>query len=343
VRSSENPSTLAFLGSEVLRKLFFFCSRRSSRASLGRFDVALRRRIGNDQRSECGVENGEAKGLDPEQHDLGSIGTAVKTSEIDTSGAEAYEVSLVPGLMAPWAEVTVSNAQIREGASVLDVACGTGVAARYAARRSGCGGRVVGVDTDQGMLEVARAVSMKEGLSIAYQHGSAAELPFKSESFDAVLCLQGLQYFPDRLRAMSELRRVLRTGAPLVIVTWTEIEHCKGHWALVSALEHRGIDAAAARKPFSLSGAIELQSLAQEAGFLHASTRSEQRLSCFQSAESFVEAMLRGAPSTRQALEKVPAEDWPSFLAEVEAALAQWHGSQGLEFPTMSNVLEARR
>jgi SAM-dependent methyltransferase len=266
-----------------------------------------------------------------------------KTSDFDTSAAEAYEAFLVPGLMTPWAEVTVSSAQIREGASVLDVACGTGIAARYAARRSGIHGRVVGVDTDSGMLEVAKSVSIKEGLSIEYEYGSVSQLPFESESFDAVLCLQGLQYFPDRLQALSELRRVLRTGSTLVVVTWSEIQTCKGHWAMVSALERRGIDAAAARKPFCLPSALEMQSLAEKAGFTQVSTRSEQRLSCLGSATGFVEAMRQGAPSTKQALERVPPEDWPSFLAEVELALAQWHSGSRLEFPMSSNVLVARR
>ena len=264
-------------------------------------------------------------------------------TELDTSAAEAYEASLVPGLMAPWAELIVSSAQIRAGASVLDVACGTGIAARYAARRSGPHGRVVGVDVDQGMLSVARAVSKQEGLSIEYEYASASELPFETESFDAVLCLQGFQYFPNRLQAMSELRRVLRTGSPLLIVTWSAIENCKGQCAMVSALERRGIDAAAARKPFSLSAASEMQSLAEDAGFTKVSTRSEQRLGRFQSATSFVEAMLQGAPSTRQALEKVPAEDWPSFLTEMETVLARWNTGSRLEFPVECNVVEAHR
>jgi SAM-dependent methyltransferase len=264
-------------------------------------------------------------------------------AEQNTSAAEAYEASLVPGLMAPWAELIVSSAQFHERASVLDVACGTGIAARYAARRSGPHGRVVGVDVDQGMLSVARAVSKQESLSIEYEYGSASKLPFETESFDAVLCLQGFQYFPNRSQAMSELRRVLRTGSPLVIVTWSEIQRCKGQCAMVTALERRGIDAAAARKPFSLSGASEMQSIAEEAGFTRIATRSEQRLACFQSATSFVEAMLQGAPSTRQALEKVPAEDWPSFLVEVETMLARWNTGSRLAFPVECNVVEVHR
>lgn len=59
------------------------------------------------------------------------------------------------------------------------------------------------------MLAVAQEVSRREGLTIDYRCASAGELPFESGSFDAALCLQGLQYLPDPLQALGELRRVL--------------------------------------------------------------------------------------------------------------------------------------
>lgn len=265
-----------------------------------------------------------------------------QTSEADTSAAQAYEAFLVPGMMAPWAKESVACARIENGMTVLDVACGTGTAARHAARRC-VQGRVVGVDLDRGMLSVANAVSLKERLPIQYLYGSACELPFESETFDAVLCLQGLQYFPDRCRAMTEMCRVLRPGAPLIAMTWSEMDNCKGYLAMVSALERRHIDATAMRKPFSLSDSAELYSLAAEAGFRNFAVRTKQHTACFRSAAAFVDAMLQGAPSSRCALEQVPSEDWPGFIADVADMLAQWDGGVGLEFPMESHVLEARR
>jgi ubiquinone/menaquinone biosynthesis C-methylase UbiE len=267
----------------------------------------------------------------------------VQATEVDTSAADAYETSLVPGLIAPWAELIVSEAKITEGMSVLDVGCGTGIVARHAARRSGSVGRVVGMDIDHGMLGAAKSVSIKEGLSIDYQYGSACELPFDSGAFDAVLCLQGLQYFPDPMRALREFRRVLKSRSVLAIVTWSELESCKGWWALVSALERRGIDASAARKPFALSSADEIRSLYARAGFEDISVHSEQRVSNFRSANHFVAAMLQGAPSTRLALGQVPKGEWPDFISEVDDLLAPWQTASGLAFPTQCNVLKARR
>jgi SAM-dependent methyltransferase len=263
--------------------------------------------------------------------------------EIDTSAAEAYETYLVPGMMAPWAELVVSDARVGEGMQVLDVACGTGVAARQAARCVGSSGKAFGIDIDHGMLTVARVVSLREQLSIKYENASACGLPFESESFDAAFCLQGLQYFSDPLKTLSELRRVLRANAVLASASWSEIDNCKGHWAIVSALERRDIDAAAVRKPFAAAVATDLHSLALEAGFRDVSIRTEMREGKFRSAAAFVEAMLQGSTSSRYALEKVPSDDWSDFLSEVEDALAPWSSATGIAFPMESNVIVAYR
>jgi SAM-dependent methyltransferase len=192
------------------------------------------------------------------------------------------------------------------------------------------------------MLSVANSTAVKEGLPVEYGYASACDLPFKSESFDAVLCLQGLQYFPSPSKALHEIRRVLRSNALFVSVTWSEIQNCKGYWAMVSALERRQIEASAARKPFALADGIELKLLATQAGFKDVSLRTEQRLGRFRSTSVFLDAMLQAAPSSRLALEKVPAQDWSNFQAEVEDMLRPWRTGAGIEFPMACNVLVAQ-
>jgi len=55
---------------------------------------------------------------------------------------------------------------------------------------------------------------------IEYVEASAAELPFQDGRFDAVLCQQGLQFFPERAAAVREMRRVLRRGGVAGIAVW---------------------------------------------------------------------------------------------------------------------------
>jgi 2-polyprenyl-3-methyl-5-hydroxy-6-metoxy-1,4-benzoquinol methylase len=70
---------------------------------------------------------------------------------------ENYERHLVPSIFAPWADDLVEMAALRPGQRVLDIACGTGVVARTAARRLGSGGNVTGLDLSAPMLAVARS------------------------------------------------------------------------------------------------------------------------------------------------------------------------------------------
>jgi ubiquinone/menaquinone biosynthesis C-methylase UbiE len=113
--------------------------------------------------------------------------------QLEGSAAELYQRYLVPGITSKWAEDLVHRAQLRSGEEVLDVACGTGVVARLAAKKMGSG-HVTGLDLNAGMLAVARDVS-GDGPLVNWMEGSALDLPFPSGHFDAVLCQLGLQFF----------------------------------------------------------------------------------------------------------------------------------------------------
>src|SRR6266480_1610250 len=127
------------------------------------------------------------------------------------SAPEVYADHLVPAIFGPWVPVVLDSAQLREGQSVLDVACGTGAVAAGAAARVGATGAVTGVDNNPGMLAVASARSRHE---VRWQEADAQMLPFPDRSFDRVICQLGLQYFPDRLAAVREMHRVLHPGGP---------------------------------------------------------------------------------------------------------------------------------
>ncbi len=63
---------------------------------------------------------------------------------------------MVPAIFRPWAEFVVGLAAPKPGEHVLDVACGTGIGARIAAEMVAPNGKVVGLDIDPGMVEIAR-------------------------------------------------------------------------------------------------------------------------------------------------------------------------------------------
>jgi|SRR5829696_2505493 ubiquinone/menaquinone biosynthesis C-methylase UbiE len=189
--------------------------------------------------------------------------------QLEESSAEAYERYLVPLLFAPGAEYLIELAGPEPGERVLDVACGTGIVARHAAQRVGTGGTVVGLDLNEGMLEVARKASSDVRPAIEWQHGDATDMPLPDGAFDVVFCQQALQFFPDRLAALREMHRVLAPNGRLALSVLRSTEHNPGYRLLAEALQrHVGPDAGSMmRSPFSSLSADELRELITGAGF----------------------------------------------------------------------------
>src|SRR5262249_25147416 len=140
--------------------------------------------------------------------------------QIEGNAAELFERYIVPAITALWAADLVQRAAPRPGNRVLDVACGTGVVARLAAKTMGAG-HVVGLDINAAMLAVAR--SQAAGSPIEWHEASVLQMPFADRSFDLVLCQLGLQFFPDRPRALREMQRVLVPDGRLALSVFTAI------------------------------------------------------------------------------------------------------------------------
>lgn len=100
---------------------------------------------------------------------------------------------------------------------VLDVATGTGRLPRALLRQPGFDGRVIGVDLSRGMLEeaVRRTAQFSDRLTFIYQ--GASHLPFQDDVFDAVTCIEALEFVPDPFQVLEELVRVLRPGGALLV------------------------------------------------------------------------------------------------------------------------------
>ena len=134
-----------------------------------------------------------------------------------TRASAAYERVMVPAVFGPWAKELLDIAVLAPGMRVLDVACGTGIVARLAAPQIGPTGRVVGLDTNEATLGVARAQPQPTGAHAEWRQGDATKLPFPDAEFDTVLCQHGLQYVPDWTAALREMKRVLASGGRLAL------------------------------------------------------------------------------------------------------------------------------
>jgi ubiquinone/menaquinone biosynthesis C-methylase UbiE len=200
-------------------------------------------------------------------------------SSIFTSDAipDEYERHLVPVVFEPWAEVLLDAVVIAPASRVLDIASGTGVVARAAAFRAGGDGRVVASDVSEPMLARSAAVGTSEGAApIEYCNASADALPFEDACFDVALCQQGMQFFPAREAAASEMRRVLRPGGVAGIAVWAT-----GHPLQPFGVYGEELAATGADPPFPNAfdtesftmGLDTVRALLEEAGFASVDAR----------------------------------------------------------------------
>ncbi len=270
----------------------------------------------------------------------GEAGLPEKKQGIDTGAAEAYETHLVSKVFGPWARRALEIAAPGPGEAVLDVACGTGIGARLAAPKVRPGGRVVGIDSDPGMIAVAQRLAVALKPAIEWHCRSALEMPFAAGEFDMCLCLQGPQFFPDPAQGLGEIRRVLKPAGRLVATLWCAIEHNKGHYAIAQALERQGV--APALKPFSLGEAEAVRVLFSKCGFQITDLRREDMFAKFPSAAAFIQGVAAGAPATRHAIAKLAAHHRQAFVEDVRRILEPYHGGGGLRLPTSAHIVVAR-
>ena len=112
----------------------------------------------------------------------------------------------------------VEAAQVSEGDTVLDLACGSGNATIPAAK---AGAETTGLDLTPELLEAGRANAADAGVEIDWVEGDAEQLPFENASFDAVLSVFGCMFAPDHAKTASEIARVLEPGGRIAICAWT--------------------------------------------------------------------------------------------------------------------------
>lgn len=127
--------------------------------------------------------------------------------------------------------------ELQPGQRILDIATGTGLAARAAVEVAEHT-TVVGIDVSRRMLEVARRKSHPR--RCRFIQADAQRLPFRTAVFDALVCVAAVPYISDLSAALTEWCRVGRSGAALVFTT-PAADGIATHWLLGEAAEAHGL------------------------------------------------------------------------------------------------------
>jgi SAM-dependent methyltransferase len=146
-----------------------------------------------------------------------------------------YETYLVPLIFEPYAADLVVRLRARRLSRVLEIAAGTGIVTRAMALALPDSCAIVATDLNQAMLDQASAVGTKR--AVEWRQADAMRLPFDDATFDAVVCQFGVMFFPEKPKAFSEARRVLKPGGVFLFNVWDRIESNEFADTVTTALE----------------------------------------------------------------------------------------------------------
>jgi ubiquinone/menaquinone biosynthesis C-methylase UbiE len=137
-----------------------------------------------------------------------------------------YNDYMVPLIFEPYAADLANRLALRCAsrplARVLEIAAGTGVVTRKLAAALPENISIVATDLNQAMLDLASSIGTAR--AVEWRQADAMQPPFDDAVFDAVVCQFGVMFFPDKAKAFSEARRVLKPGGVLLFNAWDRIE-----------------------------------------------------------------------------------------------------------------------
>lgn len=227
------------------------------------------------------------------------------TETLYVEGATGYD-KMFARVTEAFIPVLLDAALISAEQSVLDVATGTGAAARAARDRTGSKGQVTAGDISATMLDVARR--NPENVGITFDQFDGQGLPHPDNQFDRVICQLGLAFFDDPGRGLAEFRRVLKTGGRAAVIVNSTPERSLFTRIATVIGQYVPERAEQLNRYASIRTIERLRDLFTEAGFRDVQVGAAIRSFSFASFDDYFAGTEAGAGISGQAYVKLPAE-----------------------------------
>lgn len=130
----------------------------------------------------------------------------------------AYQARLET-MMAVFGQAALEAAAPISGERVLDVGCGAGASSLDLATRVGSGGRVLGLDISEPLIERARSLAPQD-MSVVFRVTDASRAELPDGAFDILFSRFGVMFFDDPTGAFAHMRRALKPGGRVAFVCW---------------------------------------------------------------------------------------------------------------------------
>ncbi len=264
------------------------------------------------------------------------MSTAQKAS---SAPALAYEKMYVPAFFTPLANALLDRIAPSGNDRILDVACGTGIVGRLIRERVGAPKRLAGIDINPAMIEVARELAPQ----VEYECGDATELAFGAADFDVVLCQHGLMFFPDRAKALRQMRRVVAGGGRIGVSTWRSLAENPVSEAFTNA-GRRHVDGPL-DLPFSMGDEKQLAAMLEAAGFVDVRVETVAFEARFPDAATFLKMNVMAVGAVLPQFATMTDGERAAFTSAIEsdaaAVVTRYRDGDGLRFPVSANLATA--
>jgi ubiquinone/menaquinone biosynthesis C-methylase UbiE len=247
-----------------------------------------------------------------------------ETDAFKHSTPALYDRCMGPLLFEPYAKLVAERSALLLPGRILETAAGTGIVTRAvseAVQRA----QIVATDVNPAVLEFAK--SHLDSERVTFQPADAQELPFAEGSFDLVLCAFGVMFFPDKIRASEEARRVLRSGGHYLLVSFDRLALNpvpKAAEAAVAALFPDDPPLYMERGPFSYTDPAAIEHDLQAAGFTDVELETIA-LSSHVDARDAAQGIVLGSPF-RAEIERRDPSALDRSVEAVTEALLPWDG-----------------
>lgn len=231
-------------------------------------------------------------------------------------------------------------ARLGAGSRVLDVAAGAGEPALSAAERVGPNGFVLATDIADHILAFAAQEARARGLGPAIFQTRVMDgehLELDDVSFDVAFSRLGLIYFPDRVRGLAEMQRVLVPGGRAVVASFTTPAHNPFFAIPIDIIRRRAhlqVPPPGQPGPFSLGDPSVMEETYRQAGFGRIETRIVAASLRLPSAATCMQFERESFGALNQMLSGVPEAARAAVWEEIEHDLRQFEGPDGFASPT---------
>jgi ubiquinone/menaquinone biosynthesis C-methylase UbiE len=257
---------------------------------------------------------------------------------------DIYDRFLVPLIFETYAHDLAERLAAVKPQDILETAAGTGVLTRAVASRLPMDACIVATDLNQPMLDHAAAKQSHDS-RIVWRQADALALPFEDQRFDVVACQFGVMFFPDKVLAYKEARRVLKPGGHFFFSVWDRISENEFANVVTEALATffpQDPPRFMARMPHGYHDVVKIREELSKAGFATISIESRDDTSAASSPREPAIAYCQGTP-LRNEIEARDASRLQGATVAAAEGLARRFGNGAVSGRIRAHVIDAIR